>query len=352
MELNKMLTGISDASMFSDITKPTGWFNTGSIALNYIISGSVFGGFPFGRVVELYGPESSGKSTVGYSAIAEAQKLGYMTYLIDTENVFDSTQVQRCGIDPEKLIYTTPKNATTMFNTMYTVLNKVYITNKSDVPMLVVWDSVAASSLLDGDKSFDNVAVGKLARIVSDHMNKILPLVSNNPVCLVCVNHTRNNLAGFRVVEDTPGGKAIKFYASVRVRISKKASLYLPSKTDGKDSKEEIGILSTVKCIKNKTFRPNLQTTVTINWANGVDSISSIYTLAKDLNVFKTAGAYVSYNNENKRKGDWVGLLEASSEFREQILKEIDAVLCNESFNSVGVKEDASLTLESVEEDE
>lgn len=352
MELNKMLNGISDASMFSDITKPTGWFNTGSISLNYIISGSVFGGFPFGRVVELYGPESSGKSTVGYSTIANAQRAGYMTYLIDTENVFDTTQINRCGIDPAKLIYTTPKNATTMFNTLYTVLNKVYTINKSDIPMLVVWDSVAASSLLDGDKSFDNVAVGKLARIVSDHMNKILPLVSNNPVCLVCVNHTRNNLSGFRVTEDTPGGKAIKFYASVRVRISKKASLYLPSKTDGKDSKEEIGILSTVKCIKNKTFRPNLQTTVTINWSNGVDAISSVYTLAKDLNVFTTAGSYVAYNGENKRKNEWIDLLGSSDEFRNQILKDIDVVLSNESFDSVGITEDTSLTLESVAEDE
>ena len=110
--------------------------------------------------------------------------------------------------------------------------------------------------------------------------------------------------------------------------------------------------MSTVKCIKNKTFRPNLQTTVTINWSNGVDAISSVYTLAKDLNVFTTAGSYVAYNGENKRKNEWIDLLGSSDEFRNQILKDIDVVLSNESFDSVGITEDASLTLESVAEDE
>lgn len=323
MSLENILKGVKGMNMFSDVTKPSGFFDTGIVGLNYIISGNVNNGYPYGRMIELFGKESCGKSTVAYAAISEAQRAGSLTYLFDTEGAFDISQAVRCGINPDNLLYDEPKNIDEMFKKLYNVLEEVYVKKKATVPMFVVWDSVAASSLIEDEASFDSGAVAQLARKISPAVNKIMPSIIANPVSFLCVNQTRINLAGFRPTEDTPGGKTIKFYASVRLQINRKEDWSIK----GASPDDKVGIISNIKCVKNKISRPFLTTSVHIGYDNGVDKTSSLYELSKDLGIFTTAGAYVKYDNENKRRDDWVQLLRTDSSFEDKIKQELNNAL-------------------------
>lgn len=305
--------------MFSDATKPSGFFDTGIVGLNYIISGNVNNGYPWGRMTELFGKESCGKSTVAYAAISSAQKAGSLVYLFDTEGAFDISQAERCSIDPDNLLYDEPKSIDEMFKKIYNVLDEVYAKKRAEVPMLIVWDSVAASSLIEDEASFDNASVAQLARKLSPAVNKIMPSIIANPVAFLCVNQTRVNLAGFRPTEDTPGGKTIKFYSSVRLQINRKEDWII--KGYGPDDKA--GIVSSIKCVKNKLARPYLSTYIHIGFEGGVDNINSLYEISKDLGIFTTAGSYVKYNDENKRRDDWVNLLRTDSTFSEKVKQEL-----------------------------
>ena len=319
----ELLKGLKGISMFSDITKPSGYFDTGIVGLNYIISGNVNNGYPWGRMIELFGKESCGKSTLAYAAIAKAQKSESLVYLFDTEGAFDVSQAQRCNIDPDNLLYDEPKNIDELFKKLYNVLEEIYVKKKATVPMLIVWDSVAASSLIEGEASFDSGAVAQLARKISPAVNKIMPSIIANPVTFLCVNQTRVNLAGFRPTEDTPGGRTIKFYSSVRLQINRKEDWLIK----GVSSDDKAGIVSNIKCVKNKISRPFLTTSVHIGYSDGVDEINSLYELAKEIDVFKTAGSYVKYNDENKRRDEWVDLLRNSDSFRNAVKQELNEKL-------------------------
>lgn len=293
------LKGLKGVKMFSELEKPVGFFDTGLAGLNYIISGSVSGGLPFGRMVEMFGKESCGKSTIGYSAISKAQQNKYIPYLLDTEGAFDESQADRCGIDPNTLIYDEPKNVDELFKKVYMVLNEVYNVKSSKTPMLIVWDSVAASSLLEDEKSFDSGAAAQLARKISPHVNKIMPLIVANPVSFLCINQIRMNLSNFRPVEDTPGGKTIKFYASIRLDIRRKA--------DWKDKDGNVlGINSEIKCVKNKITRPYLSTSVNIGYDCGVEPLSSLFDLGLLCGAIKQSGSRYVFNNESKYKVEWL----------------------------------------------
>ena len=319
----ELLKGLKGISMFSDITKPSGYFDTGIVGLNYIVSGDVNKGYPWGRMIELFGKESCGKSTLAYAAIAKAQQSESLAYLFDTEGAFDISQAQRCGIDPDNLLYDEPKNIDELFKKLYNVLEEIYTKKKATIPMLIVWDSVAASSLIEDESSFDSGAVAQLARKISPAVNRIMPSIIANPVTFLCVNQTRVNLSGWRPTEDTPGGKTIKFYSSIRLQINKKEDWVI--KGFGGDDKA--GIISNIKCVKNKISRPFLTTSVHIGYADGVDEISSLYELAKEVDIFKQAGSYVKFNDENKRRDEWVDLLRSDYDFRSKIKSELNQSL-------------------------
>jgi recombination protein RecA len=318
------LKGLKDIKMFSEINKPVGFFDTGLAGLNYIVSGSVSNGFPYGRMIELYGRESSGKSTIGYAAISQAQKEKSIPYLLDTEGAFDISQAERCGVDTDALLYDEPKNIDELFKKVYVVLNEVYNVKQSKTPMLVVWDSVAASSLLEDEKSFDSNAIAQLARKISPHVNKIMPLVINNPVTFLCINQIRMNLSGFRVTEDTPGGKTIKFYSSVRLEIKKK------SDWKSKDGKV-IGIVSALRCVKNKIARPFLSTAVNIGYECGVEPVSSLFDLGVMCGAVVQNGAYYKWGEMNEHKIDYLEMLNSDAEFKKSFEKSVD-----EHLESVG----------------
>lgn len=320
MDLKKELKSIQDISLFSDIEKPRHFFDTGNAALNYILSGSIKLGLPTSRIVELFGPESNGKSTVLYSAISQAQKNGYFTFLIDTEGAFDDSQVDRCRLDVSKLIYTEPKNAISMFNTMYKVIKTVYEDNHNTAPMLIGWDSVAASSLLENENSFSNNSAGSLARAISLGINKINPMIIKHPVCLVAVNQTRWNISGWKPVEDTPGGKTLKFYASIRVRVSKKGLW------EDKD-KNGIGLITECKTVKNKIFRPFLKTPVCISYSHGLDFSYSLIDLALSVGVLHSGGGWVKYNDVTKRRQEWIDMVAQDPKFKETLEDDVEVAL-------------------------
>ena len=304
------IKGMKGIQMFSEIDKPVGFFDTGLPGLNYIISGNIKNGLPYGRMVELFGLESSGKSTIGYSAISRAQKAGAIPYLLDTEGAFDISQAERCDVDPNTLMYDEPKNIDELFKKVYLVLNEVYIVRESKTPMLVVWDSVAASSLLESEKSFESNAIAQLARRISPHVNRIMPLVINNPVTFLCINQIRMNLSGFHVTEDTPGGKTIKFYSSVRLDIRKKAEW---KSKDG----EQLGITSQIKCVKNKLTRPFMTTMVNIGYEHGADPVSSLFDLAITCGAAKLSGSRYKFETESAFKDDYLHRLRTTPEYRE-----------------------------------
>ncbi len=338
LDLQKEFKKIENVNLFGDIIKPKHFFNTGNAALNYILSGSIRGGFPTSRIVEIFGPESNGKSTVLYSAISQAQKQGFFTYLIDTEGAFDQSQVERCGIDTSKLIYSEPKNAVSMFTTMYQVIKTLYEDNKNTLPLLIGWDSVAASSLLADEKSFDNNSAASLARAISPGINKINPMIVKHPVCLVCVNQTRWNIGGWKPVEDTPGGKTLKFYASIRMRISRKANWE-------NKNKETIGLIAECTTVKNKIFRPFLKTPVCISYAHGLDFAYSLIDLATSVDVFKMGGGWLKYGEIAKRKQEWVDLVTTDESFKSKIEDEVEIAL-----QTNGVIEQAEPESEEVDE--
>ena len=311
------LKGVKGIKMFSEIEKPTGFFDTGLAGLNYIISGTVAGGLPYGRMVEMFGKESCGKSTIGYSAISCAQRDCSIPYLLDTEGAFDESQAVRCGIDPGALLYDEPKNVDELFKKVYTILHEVYTVKNSKTPMLVVWDSVAASSLLEDEKSFDSNAAAQLARKISPHVNKIMPLVVANPVSFLCINQIRMNLSNFRPTEDTPGGKTIKFYSSIRLDIKRKGEW------KAKEG-EVLGITSEIKCVKNKITRPFLSTAVNIGYDCGVEPTSSLFDLGVHCGAFVLSGAYYTFQKDNKHKVEWLNLLMSDPAFVKVVEREID----------------------------
>ncbi len=332
LESLKALKGVN---MFSDVQKPIGYFDSGAPGLNYIISGDPFKGYPWGRMVEIFGGESIGKSTIAYAAIAKAQKAGSIVYLFDTEGAFDISQAVRCGIDPQALLYDEPSNLDELFKKMFNVIKELYINNSCNTPMLIVWDSVAASSLLENESSFDNNAMAALARKISPAVNKIMPMIIKNPITFLCVNQTRINLSGFRPSEDTPGGKTIKFYASVRLHIKRKGNW--------ETSKDRLGIISEINCVKNKISRPFLNTTVYVGYEGGLNEIACLSETAKSLGVFELQGAYLLYQGKKRYKSEWDALLASNPELQNEVIVDISKALSNASPEPVVPPEEIAL---------
>lgn len=318
------LKGLKGVKMFSEVDRPSGFFDTGLAGLNYIVSGDVNNGLPYGRMVELFGLESSGKSTIGYSIISQAQKAKAIPYLLDTEGAFDVSQAERCNVDPDLLIYDEPKNIDELFKKVYSVLNEVYNIKKSSTPMLIVWDSVAASSILENEKSFESNAAAQLARKISPNVNRIMPMVINNPVTFLCINQIRMNLSGFRVTEDTPGGKTIKFYSSVRLDIRRKQ--------DWKEKDGQLqGIVSQIRCVKNKIMRPFLSTMVNIGYEHGADAMSSLFDLALQCGAITQSGAYYKFGEESRHKADYFELLSTNEAYKAHFAGVVNNYLENAS---------------------
>lgn len=301
--------------MFSDIMKSPVYFDTGLYALNYILTSNINEGFALNKIFEISGPESNGKSSLGYNLISIAQQAGYFTCLVDSENAMTVQQARRCNIDEQKLIYQEPRHVRIVFSTLAGIINTLYEVKKYTQPLLIIWDSIAAASLYSGLDSFDSKQKGTLAAEMSLGLNRLNDMIANYPVTLIGLNQLRWNIAGWQAKEDSCGGRALKFYSASRIAIRKFK--------DWEAGSKKIGMLTKAIVIKNKLGTPWRTCTVPISFQHGVESAISNIDLALSIKIMVQKGPYISWMDENKHKAEWAEDIKNNKELRDKLATEI-----------------------------
>src|SRR6186713_1579081 len=261
--------------------------SSGSISIDYALG---IGGFPRGRVIEIYGPESSGKTTLALQVIAEAQKTGGMAAFVDAEHALDAQYAQKLGVDLENLLVSQPDNGEQ-------ALEIVEVLVRSNSVDVVVVDSVAAlvpKAEIDGDMG--EAQMGLQARLMSQALRKLTGIVSKSNTTLVFINQLREKIGVmFGNPETTTGGRALKFYASVRIDIRRIASL--------KEGETVIGSRAKVKVVKNKVAPPFREAEFDILYGEGISKEGDLLDLAVEQKVVEKSGAWYAIDGERMGQG-------------------------------------------------
>ena len=260
---------------------------TGSIGLDYALG---IGGLPKGRIIEIYGPESGGKTTVTLHAIAETQKLGGMAAFIDVEHALDPVYAKSLGVDIDHLIVSQPDTGEQALEIMETLA-------RSGAIYIVVLDSVAAmvtKAEIDGE--IGDSFVGVQARLMSAAMRKLTSVISKSNTVAIFINQVREKIGVmYGNPETTPGGRALKFYASVRIEVRKGEKIV--------DGGEIIGYTTKCKVVKNKVAPPFKETQFDMIFGEGISRLGEIITMGEELGFIKKSGAWYSYNGERLGQG-------------------------------------------------
>lgn len=286
--------------------------STGSISLDAALG---IGGVPRGRIIEIYGPESSGKTTICLHIIAEAQKNGGLAAFIDTEHALDTSYAQKLGVDVNNLLISQPEYGEQALEICETLVRS----NSLDV---IVVDSVAAltpRAEIEGEMG-DSV-MGMQARLMSQALRKLTAAVSKSNVVLIFTNQLREKIGVmFGSPETTTGGKALKFYASVRMDIRRIAAI--------KDGTETVGNRTKVKIVKNKVAPPFKEVEFDIMYNEGISRIGDLIDLAVEKEIIKKSGAWFSYGESRMQGRDGVKrfLLEDSASL-EKLSKEVRSAI-------------------------
>lgn len=260
---------------------------SGSLLLDQALG---IGGYPKGRIIEIFGPESSGKTTLALHAIAQVQKKGGRAAFIDAENAIDPVYARNLGVDIDELILSQPDSGEQGLNIMLMLID-------SGAVDLVVVDSVAAlvpQAELDGEMG--DLQVGSQARMMSKAMRKLAGLMNHNECTAIFINQLREKVGVvYGNPETTPGGRALKFYSSVRIDIRKADAI--------KNGTDIVGNKVKVKVVKNKVAPPFKSAVLEIMYGEGISYVSELIDLCVDASIIKKAGAWFSYEGEKIGQG-------------------------------------------------
>lgn len=288
---------------------------TGSIGLDIALG---VGGYPRGRIVEIFGPESSGKTTLAIHAIAEVQKIGGVAAIIDAEHAFDPTYASKLGVDVDQLWISQPDNGEQALDIAEHLI-------RSGAVDLVIVDSVAALTPkreIEGDMGDNNV--GLHARLMSQALRKITGAVNKSSTTCIFINQLREKIGGnYGPTETTTGGNALKFYASVRIDIRKSTAI--------KDGDEVQGNLTKIKIVKNKVAPPFRRCDFDIVFGEGISRTGEILDYGVDFDIIKKSGSWFSYEGQKLGQGreNAKDTLINNSELREQIAERVIEAIRN-----------------------